>query len=79
MSKGRALIRVMKGYLEIDRIEKMDSRFVDFVHSHTSTVREVQDIIGEDSAAKWLPFLSNSAGTTFITLQSQRKAWSSGK
>ena len=57
MSKARALIRVMKGYLEMSRIDKMDSRFVDFVHSHTATVREVQDIIGEDTADKWVPFL----------------------
>ena len=41
----------------MDKIDKLDQSFVDFVHSHTATVWEVKDIVGEDSAKKWISFI----------------------
>ncbi len=71
ISKARALIRVMKGYLEMDRIGKMDSRFVDFVHSHTSTGRHVEVIIGAAPAGNWVPFLFTQLAHPSLLLQAR--------
>ncbi len=47
LSKARAVTRVMKGYLEMDRIDKLDQRFVDFVHSHMASVRRQHRTVNE--------------------------------
>ncbi len=57
LSKARALVRVMKSYQDMKTINKLDQRFVNFVYCHTAVTQEIMDLVGNDTARVWVPFI----------------------